>query len=275
MPTDTDKTLNGTPEPFRRPVVWGRPPVTVFRVGPLPGGGGITPQPEAPRLQRSPGVLTGSMIPRAAPATTRPPEPPESQSTAPVPASAVAKPDLTVRPLPAAASPEPVRPVTPTTGAATAAPARIDVAFATNETAGKPAGRMALYAWIAVAALAVLVLGGWIWGRTPAVPPAPATVTEPAPVIPTPEAAPPETLLAPVVVTEPAAPSALAVPPPVRPTIPAPAPARTPPPGVVAQPPAVTTPTPVIVIAPPAPTEAERPSTDPDGPVATRPQPIG
>ena len=29
MPTDTDKKLNGTPEPFRRPVVWGRPPATV------------------------------------------------------------------------------------------------------------------------------------------------------------------------------------------------------------------------------------------------------
>jgi hypothetical protein len=32
----------------------------------------------------------------------------------------------------------------------------------------------------------------------------------------------------------------------------------------------------VIVIAPePVPTAAERPSTDPDSPIATRPQPIG
>jgi len=31
MSTDPEKPLNGTPEPFRRPVVWGRPPATVFR----------------------------------------------------------------------------------------------------------------------------------------------------------------------------------------------------------------------------------------------------
>ena len=35
MPTDTDKKLNGAPQPFRRPVVWGRPPATVFRAGPM------------------------------------------------------------------------------------------------------------------------------------------------------------------------------------------------------------------------------------------------
>ena len=49
MPTDTDKKLNGTPEPFRRPVVWGRPPATVFRAGPLPKGGTLPPLPEPPR----------------------------------------------------------------------------------------------------------------------------------------------------------------------------------------------------------------------------------
>ncbi|TPW03557.1 MAG: hypothetical protein FD125_1540, partial [bacterium] len=62
MPTDTDKKLNGTPEPFRRPVVWGRPPATIFRAGPLPKGGGLPPLPEAPPMQFTPGILSGSMI---------------------------------------------------------------------------------------------------------------------------------------------------------------------------------------------------------------------
>ena len=77
MPTDTDKTLNGTPEPFRRSVVWGRPPATVFRAGPLPKGGGLPPLPEPPRMQVGPGILSGSMIPRAAPA------PAQAQAQAP------------------------------------------------------------------------------------------------------------------------------------------------------------------------------------------------
>lgn len=196
MPTDTDKTLNGKHEPFRRPMVWGRPPATVFRTGPLPSGGDIPARPEAPRMQPSPGVLTGSMIPRAAPApaNTRPPEPREPQAAAPVPATSTTSPDLTVRPLPTAAPQEPVRPVTPTPVEATAAPARIEVASATVDTAGKPAGRTSLYVWIAVAAVAVLAMGGWIWSRSYAVPPAPpAAVTEPASVTLLPEAASPAT----------------------------------------------------------------------------------
>ena len=67
MPTDTDKKLNGAPQPFRRPVVWGRPPATVFRAGPLPRGGSLPPLPEPPRMQVGPGILSGSLIPRAAP----------------------------------------------------------------------------------------------------------------------------------------------------------------------------------------------------------------
>ncbi|MDP2765322.1 MAG: hypothetical protein Q8O54_10860, partial [Brevundimonas sp.] len=66
MPTDTDKKLNGAPEPFRRPVVWGRPPATVFRAGPLPRGERLAPLPEPPRARPAAGILSGSMIPRAA-----------------------------------------------------------------------------------------------------------------------------------------------------------------------------------------------------------------
>ncbi|MDO9588861.1 MAG: hypothetical protein Q7J13_13125, partial [Brevundimonas sp.] len=68
MPTDTDKKLNGTPEPFRRPMIWGRPPATVFRAGPLPKGERLPPLPEPPRAGSAAGILSGSMIPRAAPA---------------------------------------------------------------------------------------------------------------------------------------------------------------------------------------------------------------
>ncbi|MGO4411164.1 hypothetical protein, partial [Brevundimonas sp. M-11_2] len=62
------------PVPFaRRPVQWGRPPQTVFRVGPLPRGGALppqaaapTPRPAAPRPASS-GVFAGSLVPRRAP----------------------------------------------------------------------------------------------------------------------------------------------------------------------------------------------------------------
>ncbi|HVL42398.1 MAG TPA: hypothetical protein VM348_09590, partial [Brevundimonas sp.] len=71
MSTESDKPLNGTPEPFRRPVVWGRPPATVFRAGPLPRGAALPPLPEPPRAPQprpaGPGIFSGSMIPRAAP----------------------------------------------------------------------------------------------------------------------------------------------------------------------------------------------------------------
>ena len=87
MPTDTDKKLNGAPQPFRRPVVWGRPPATVFRAGPLPKGGSLPPLPEPPRMQVGPGILSGSMIPRAAPtpAPTPTPDPAQRQTQAAAP----------------------------------------------------------------------------------------------------------------------------------------------------------------------------------------------
>ena len=48
MSDDPRKPLNGTPEPFRRPVTWGRPPQTVFRAGPLPTAERLPPLPEPP-----------------------------------------------------------------------------------------------------------------------------------------------------------------------------------------------------------------------------------
>ena len=304
MPTDTDKTLNGTPEPFRRPIVWGRPPATVFRAGPLPKGGGLPPLPEPPR-QPTPGILTGSMIPRAAPAAApalaqaavpsmaRAPEPHEEPASPYVPAGTVPTPDLTVRPLPMA-EPEPVRPPEP--GRTPVQPVAVKAQAAAIpvqpvSAARKSPSRTPLYAGIALAAVTVLALGGWIWTRSPVETPAPTVVAAPAPAVPATEILLPESLPTPVPVTEPAAeapPSEVAVPP-ARPTATAATPARTPPPPtarpaspapeVVAPPPAVTT-APLIEIVPapvpgPAPTEAERPSTDPDAPIATRPQPIG
>lgn len=172
MPTDTDKTLNGTPEPFRRPVIWGRPPQTVFRAGPLPRGGSLPPLPETPRLGAAAGILSGSMIPRAVP-----------------------NPDLTVRPLPTV---DPVRPAAPTPASAPVRPVAVAPEPVSVPVAGsdrKPANRTPLYAGIGLAAVIVLALGGWIWTRSPAAPasdiaiseslPAPVAVTE-SPVIATP-----------------------------------------------------------------------------------------
>ena len=170
MPTDTEKKLNGTPEPFRRRVVWGRPPATVFRAGPLPGSPGPSPLPGPAPMQRTPGVLTGSLIPRAAPT---PPLPPVA-----------AGPDLTVRPLPAvepeaARRPEPVPAPAPAQPVASAA-RTITSPAPSVRAALKPASRMPLYAAIALAALTVIALGGWIWMRPPAGTPAPTEAERPS-----------------------------------------------------------------------------------------------
>lgn len=298
MPTDTDKKLNGAPEPFRRPVVWGRPPATIFRAGPLPKGEGLPPLPQAPPMQFTPGILSGSMIPRAAPAgpqaqaraalpaVARAPEPRE-EAAPPLPAAAP-RPDLTVRPLPAvepepAPAPEPVQPIV---FAAEPAAAPVPAAGAVR----KPASRVPLYAGIAVAAATVLALGGWIWTRPPSEAPVPAAIVAaptPTPAVPVVEAILPESTPVPAPVTEAVVetPAPVVAPPAARPAATIPAPVRTPPPPaarpaspapVAVAPQPTVTPPPVIVIAPdPAPTEAERPSTDPDGPMATRPQPVG
>ncbi|MBU2126188.1 MAG: hypothetical protein KJ679_09270, partial [Alphaproteobacteria bacterium] len=178
MPTDTDKKLNGAPEPFRRPVVWGRPPATVFRAGPLPRGERLAPLPERPRAPVGPGILSGSMIPRAAPAPAQ--SQAQTQATvpatarapeAPAPAAAVPTPDLTVRPLPAA-EPDPVPNPAPVPRPA---PAPVPPVVAATEPAArplapvaavrKPVNRTPLYAGIALAAVTVLALGSWIWTR--------------------------------------------------------------------------------------------------------------
>ena len=67
MSTDPDNKLNGAPEPFRRPMTWGRPPATVFRAGPLPKGERLPPLPEPPRRSAGANILSGSMIPHATP----------------------------------------------------------------------------------------------------------------------------------------------------------------------------------------------------------------
>ena len=148
MPTDTEKPLNGTPQPFRRPVVWGRPPATVFRVGPLPRGG--VPRPGPGPMQLSPGVLSGSLIPGAA-------------RTA-----ATAAPGLTAAPVPAVEPnpgnpPEPVRPAAPAQPVAVTADPVMHPAPSVDAGPGPgPVNRTLLYAGIALAALTVLALGGWL-----------------------------------------------------------------------------------------------------------------
>lgn len=293
MSTDTEKPLNGTPEPFRRPVVWGRPPQTVFRAGPLPKGGSLPPLPEPPRRPAGSGILSGSMIPRAAsaPALPTPRELSVPAATPETPPKDHAA-DLTVRPLPPH-RPEPVKPATalqldtlpafqPTVGSEVERPANPGPAAGTR----KPANRTPLYAGIAIAAVVLLAVGGWIWTRPPtevsapvpvAVPPAPATAPE----------IPPAPAAAVVALPDKAAPVAATVPP--RPTAAAPArtrapepvarPAASPPPERLAPPVPVAN-APLIEIVPgppptPAPIEAERAPTDPDAPIATRPQPIG
>jgi len=157
MPTDTDKPLNGTPEPFRRPVVWGRPPATVFRAGPLPRSG--VPLPGPGPMQLSPGVLSGSLIPGAA-------------RTA-----ATASPGLTAGPVPAVEPdpgnpPEPVRPTAPAQpDAVTAGPVTHPVTQPVTHPAPPvdagpgPVNRTLLYAGTALAALTVLALAGWLLTR--------------------------------------------------------------------------------------------------------------
>ena len=149
MPTDTDKPLNGTPEPFRRPVVWGRPPATVFRAGPLPRSG--VPLPGPGPMQLSPGVLSGSLIPGA----TR--------------TAATASPGLKADRVPvvktdAGNPPEPVRPTAP------AQPVAVTADPVTHpeppiDAGPGPVNRTLLYAGIALAALTVLALVGWLLTR--------------------------------------------------------------------------------------------------------------
>jgi Meckel syndrome type 1 protein len=182
MPTDTDKPLNGTPEPFRRPVVWGRPPATVFRVGALPRSGVPSSLPRPRPMQLSPGFLSGSLIPDAArtdpqartrtpvPSVTRAPGPGEGPTAGPT--AAAASPGLTAGPVPvvepeAGNLQEPVRSTVPAQpGAVTAGPVRR--AGPAADAGPKPVNPFLLYAGTALAALTVLALGGWLLTRPPA-----------------------------------------------------------------------------------------------------------
>jgi hypothetical protein len=104
-----------SPEPFvRGRIVWGRPPETVFRAGPLPrppqSWSQPTPRPQAPRRSAD-GILSGSLVPgpasspapaldtlpsetdvSAAPA----PEPTEASPEPSPPADAIAAPDASI-----------------------------------------------------------------------------------------------------------------------------------------------------------------------------------
>lgn len=321
MSEENDPKLNGSPvngqarpEPFRRPVTWGRPPETVFRAGPLPRGGTLAPLPEPPKAApaRPSGILSGSMIPRAAPAPARPasaPAAPAPIATAPAPqapvtpAATLVEPDLTVRPLP---EPEPApAPIVAPVAAPPVAP-RIDTlpdavvvgpprALEAASARGTSSGRLPLYAGGAAAALAAVAVGGWFLTRSPAG--APATSVPPAPALAAPtvplDAAPVEP--APVETATPAQPEpAEVVPAPATTTRAAPppattsAPVRAAPAPSQAQAPAQPTPSPVVAPPPvivtqplpepepvtPPPTAAERPSADPDAPITTRPQPL-
>lgn len=319
MPTDTEKKLNGAPEPFRRPMIWGRPPATVFRAGPLPKGERLAPLPEPPRARPTGDILSGSMIPRAAPARAQnraePPAPADPQpSELPVtglstdPAVVAPAADLTVRPLPAPEPlpddeprPEPVKPLAPLNSVASPdsptavrseAERPLGQAPSTGAAVARPSNRAPIYAGVAVAAMTVLALGGWIWTRSTAAPPPPTEtvaapvaaalltpvaevptapmVAEPAPETPPPaEAAPVARAIDPAPTSAPAPPPAA-----VRPAAPAPTPTSeplAPPPAIVAAPLVEIIPSPVPV---PEPTAARPPQSDPDGPIPTRPQPL-
>ena len=179
MPTDTDKPLNGTPEPFRRPVVWGRPPATVFRAGPLPRSGVPSPLPGPGPMQLSPGVLSGSLIPGAVrtdpqaltrtpiPSVTRAPGPGEEPTARPT--AATASSGLTAGPVPvvepeAGNPPEPARPTAPAQPVAVTADP-VTRAGPPVDAGPKPVNRFLLYAGTALAALTVLALGGWLLTR--------------------------------------------------------------------------------------------------------------
>lgn len=206
MSSESDKPLNGTPEPFRRPMVWGRPPATVFRAGPLPKGGRLPPLPEPPRASQparpAAGIFSGSMIPRAAPRPA--PEPiastpplPEPAAPAPVASAPVEEahvtvmpapaPDLTVRPLP------PVQPVAaplraePPLTQAPIAPSPIAVeppavgsTLRAASARGKASGRTVLYGGVAAAVIAAVAVGGWLMTRAPTTAPVPAAMDAPA-----------------------------------------------------------------------------------------------
>lgn len=308
--TDTDRKINGQPEPWRRQVVWGRPPQQTFRAGPLPKGERLPPLPEPPReapltTRPASSIFSGSMIPQARPEpVTRSPsdevsvlddviiEAPRTKrksrkaAAAPVaetpleaPVEAPVESDMVAAPVATRVEPEPAAPmvVSPTLIAASAR--------------RRAPNRLPLYVGGAVAVVALMAVGGFMLSRsTP--PAAEATASppanEPVAVVDAPATAPVPVVEAPAVAAAPATPVTASAP--SRPTpsatrrsaassqpqttAPAPAAGSTPTPApAIVTAPLVETPVQTTPSGPP-PTEAERPSADPDAPVTTRPQPL-
>ena len=307
MPTDNDPKPTPSAEPFRRHAVWGRPPQTTFRAGPLPRGGQLAPLPKPPPAgpaviatpssavppQRPaqpvgtrPDIFSGSMIPRPAykPMPALPTQT-QTQPARPTPATPVVEssladqtPDLTVRPLPSAAAVKPEEPAAappvehqPVIAAPTPSTATVQVATEHSRGPNTP-NRLPLFAGAAVAAVAVGAAGIWWINRAPD-----------APVTPVPEVVAP-TVVTPVL----AVPATETAPPPaVSPAVSDPAPATaTPRPGANAAtttapvrpvpstasrpaPAVTTTPTPAPTVQTPAPVVIEIAPTQPASPPPT------
>ncbi|CAN5206809.1 hypothetical protein BH09PSE1_BH09PSE1_07160 [soil metagenome] len=222
-PTDLS-TPTGAGQPFmRRQVQWGRPPSTVFHAGPLPKAStthpmfGLDPDAApAPVPARVPApvpasggsILTGSMIPRAAPRSTPAPArepvvevgepewvkapvavPARAEVPTPTPAALI---DPTVRPLPAASRPTveplpelPIAPAAVETTRAVEVPVQVETAPVVAPSYARPRAkrsRTPLYVGAAVVVLAVVAGGVWLTVR-PGAPEAPSAAAVTPPVV--------------------------------------------------------------------------------------------
>lgn len=215
MTNERDDAKPAAPlEPFaRRQVTWGRPPSSVFHVGPLPKGPAVSPLGDPRPVRPVPGtgsILSGSMVPAAARprqpvVTTGEPEwieepadlvPVAAKAPPEAPAPIAARPaiDPTVRPLPAATretlEPLPAPPSEPipvVQRAVEVEPAPV-VAPSYARVSAKRSSRSPLYVGGAVVVLA-LVAGGVWFASLPSPPDAPVAAA--APVAPAPVAVEP------------------------------------------------------------------------------------
>lgn len=303
-----------SPEPFKRgQITWSRPPQQVFRVGPSLSGSTPAPAPakrqvaQAPQRATGAGILSGSMIPRVAPAAT-PTQTPIRTAPLPTPRADAASATVSSpvdpatpapsRPQPVAAAAEVARLPEPATAPPrTVAPAPVlEPVVPSYATAARRRSGVPKAVWIGAAAIALVLAAGagwWVLKPDASVPgptdvssvptaAAPA-LTTPAPVEAVPlaegavDAAEVETVPSTARPSTTPAPTTAA---PVRAAPTAAAPAQTSRPSetsrlnVEATAPRIET-APLIVapVAPP-PTAAEAAQTDPDAPVQTRPQPL-
>lgn len=100
-PPTSDSSQGAPPEPFvRGRIVWGRPPETVFRTGPLPRApqswAQPNPRPVPPRPRPGPSILSGSMVPGTAPGPAGHELPPVPETPTSVVATPEAEPQLTL-----------------------------------------------------------------------------------------------------------------------------------------------------------------------------------